>query len=129
MSESGFWTLLAPKFKKQGITYDRIESYTSRGIADVQAYIKGKIVPIELKFEKGMKIGLRPEQVIWHYQRNKEGIKTYILVRRMTATLDQIEVHTFDYTTKEPKLRKINSKKGTGYNLDTLIQFIVDDID
>lgn len=133
IKESEFWQFIRKKLKEYKIQFDRIESYTSKGIADLFLYMpkyNQKIVPVELKSEQGNKVNLRPEQKVWHYMMNKNGIRTFILVRRLTAKLDQIELYTVKANdpdcgiTLVHTINKLNNTWNLRYIIDTIEEFL-----
>lgn len=92
--EATFYRWLATKLTEFGCEHwDRIESSTSKGIPDLDICHKGRCTKVELKYEKGNQVHLRPEQRNWINKRIKAGGRVYILVKRQTAKVDQIEIY------------------------------------
>lgn len=124
--EATFYRWIATKLTEFGCEHwDRIESSTSKGIPDLDICHKGRCTKIELKAEKGNQVHLRPEQRNWINKRVKSGGRVFILVKRQTAKLDQIELYTgmcadllFNKQIAEPL---ITAKKiGNSYNKDEM---------
>lgn len=97
MSESQFRTYIKKKIKDYAVQLSHIdvvsiESYTSRGIPDINLCFNGFEAWIECKYEKGNQIKLRPEQKNWIKHRTNCGGNVFILVRRQTAKKDSIEL-------------------------------------
>ena len=69
-----------------------IESYTSRGIPDLNMCCDGYESWVECKHEKGNQIKMRPEQKNWIRYRSSCGGNVYVLVKRQTAKKDCIEL-------------------------------------
>jgi len=119
--EATFYQWLSPKLKEFGCQHwDRIESSTSKGIPDLDICHNGRCTKVELKAEKGNQVGLSPEQRNWIVKRVRAGGRVYILVKRVTARLNQIELYEgfcadplFRKAQIEPMITAV--KTGTGY--------------
>lgn len=91
--EATFYQWLAAKLFEFGCQHwDRIESSTSKGIPDLDICHNGRCTKVELKYEAGNQVKIRPEQRNWINKRIKSGGRVFILVKRKTAKLDQIEL-------------------------------------
>ena len=119
--EATFYQWLAVKLNEFGCQHwDRIESSTSKGIPDLDICHNGRCTKIELKYEAGNQVKIRPEQRNWINKRIKSGGRVFILVKRVTAKVNQIELYEgfcadqlFRKQRIEPMLTAI--KTGTGY--------------
>jgi hypothetical protein len=63
---------------------------TQRGIPDANYCCSGVEGWVEYKLTKGWTVGLRPEQIAWHLQRRRMGGRSFIAVRRMNKTDDEL---------------------------------------
>lgn len=91
--EATFYQWLSPKLKQFGCQHwDRIETGINKGIPDLDICHQGRCTKVELKAEKGNQVGLSAEQRNWINKRIKAGGRVFILVKRKTAKLDQIEL-------------------------------------
>lgn len=123
IKESSFWTYLKKYFDKHKVLYDRIEP-TVPGTPDVNAIHNGKEIWIELKSEDGYKIGIKPWQIRWAKRRARAGSHVYLLIKRKTAKVDQIEVMYMCPDTNKYQLIGIYPKQGTAYPIKEIIKEI-----
>lgn len=80
-NEKTLWSLFKGHLPK-GSDFQRIETgSTGRGIPDVNLCYEGRECWVELKIVMGKRIEVRPEQVAWHFRRNRAGGVTWILAR------------------------------------------------
>ncbi len=119
--EAVFYRWLAEKFKDFSVDqWDRIESTTTKAIPDIDLCHKGICTKLELKAEMGNQVKLKPEQRNWIMKRVRSGGRVFILVKRTTAKLNQIELFDGIYAdklfNKEPVTPTVTAvKNGTGY--------------
>jgi Holliday junction resolvase len=120
VKEKEFWSWLRKYFDKQGVLYDRIEP-TVPGTPDVWAIYHEKQRWIELKSESGYKINLRPEQKRWAISRTRAGATVFLLVKRITAKVNQLELMLMNRE-GEYVLIDIYPKLSGRYNVTKLIE-------
>ena len=88
MSESKFYQQL--KKSLPYVYFERIENRIGQGTADITAIYNKKEIWIELKCIKLNSIKLSKFQIAWHFKRNSLGIKTFIMVKRVTDGLIKV---------------------------------------
>lgn len=120
--EATFYRWLASKFTHFEVDqWDRIESSTTKGLPDVDICHKGVCTKLEIKYEKGNQVHLRPEQRNWINKRIKAKGRVFIIVKRQTAKLDQIELYSGEqaaalFNKEDVTPIKVAKKVGLSYN-------------
>ena len=72
------------------VYFERIENRIGQGTPDLKAIYNKKEIWIELKCIKLNSIKLSKFQIAWHFKRNSLGIKTFIMVKRVTDGLIKV---------------------------------------
>lgn len=121
IKESTFWKWLRPHFISHGVLADRLEP-TTCGTPDVNAIHRGKEVWIELKSESGYDIDIKPWQTRWAAKRTVAGSTCFLLVKRKTSKVDQIELYKM--VQGDWKARGFYPKKSNKYPVTTMIDNI-----
>lgn len=81
MRECDFHKLVSAEARKCGWHVSSIESHmSSPGIPDLNVFVEGIDVWVELKVCHAGRIKMRPPQKIWHAKRAKTGGKSWVLV-------------------------------------------------
>jgi hypothetical protein len=69
-----------------------IETMTVNGVPDAEFCYNGSQAWCEYKFTTGWQIALRPEQIGWNARRARAGGRSFIIVRRTSAPVDDLYI-------------------------------------